>query len=1448
MLRLSLLAILALPFACGDVIINEISASQSERLLRWDENNQPFVGPGPAWWSPGFDASDWKQGNMPAGYSLGSIATNLSADLLNTSPSFFARKTFNAPTGQASSGQDLILRINFNDGFIAWLNGVEIARENMGEKKAHIYHDQLSYRSAGSSTAVKDFNLGPASGMLKTGENLLAVQINNYSLSGNMRLDMALLINGSSTLFGQGTTISFLPGLSEPTADLSEPALPGSGSSDWIELHNTGSETVDLSGWSLTDDESDTNKWPFPAGTLIAPNDFLLVLADNPDSPIPESRYLHANFKLSSSGEFLGLFAPAGLPRSQINPEFPKQFLLHSYGTTASGSYAFHALPTPGSPNSPNPLDSKVDAPDFDQKGGFYDNPLTLALTSETPGAIIRYTTNGTEPTMTNGLTFTAPLNLGVINSRKGHVIRARAFKDGLLPSSIKTHSFLIGQDSRVRSSPALVYAGDPQRSLYDPFGVLAINGGAYVGNRWEPRGPFDYNNSINRGRAYERPIHAEFYFPDGRVGFRSDVGVRIAASSWSRPRMTLNQTSSSPWPDQPKEKPSFNLYFRDDYGNPSVNLPLNGPDHPINEYERFRLRAGKNDIRNPFVIDELIRRLSRDMGQGASIGIINSLYVNGELKGFYNMVERLREPFFRSLHQSENGAQWDVLQFEGNDNIAEGDKVAWNDMISRLNATTTVANWDRVLEVADVVNMADYYLLNIYCATWDWPHNNWVAAKERSTEGRYRLYIWDAEGAMNNKGNRPISQEMITSFIATGSGELRDLWRGLRRWPEFRLLFADRIHKHMFHGGVLDDRDYENSHLKSEFDKLVNEFKDLLSLMNGQSVNTVVPLAWANQSSGRRRYLLGPNREDFRTHDLWPQVAPPTLSRHGGSVADNLPLIMTSDEGEIYFTVDGSDPRLPGGTPNPAAIMQSGKLSSEDIVPLGSTWSFSDTDGDLGSSWRDPGFDDSLWPAGPGPLGYGSIRDTETGKTHPIATAANRRNGQPTTYFRHTFEVDNPSSFLDLTLTIRVDGGALVYLNGLEIHRDSNLPEVVDYTTTPASDASDGNEGDLDSYPIDLSFLQQGTNVIAIELHNRTANSDMVIDAQLSGKRTAPDNPAYPVTSPFTIMARTLHNGTWSALTTADFTVETTPADQSNLAIAEFLYNPIGASPEEEAAGFDDGDLFEFLRIENTGDQVVDLNGVRFTRGITFDFSDFEIRTLAPGGVALIVSDLVAFRFRYGAGFDEILAGQYSGRLSNEGETLRLIGQSGEVIHEFQYGITSPWPDLSTLDGHSLEIIDQGADHSLSSNWQPSSSIGGLPGGLLGFQTWRVSQFNPAQLDDEDFSGPDADPDGDSWSNFWEFALGTDPQDRGNFPPPFATGIESIESDTYLTLTFFTADHLRKVDFAVELSENLSDWSAGGVRVLPDLEKPDGTRAIKFRHPMPQNGQKQFLRLKASN
>ena len=95
-------------------------------------------------------------------------------------------------------------------------------------------------------------------------------------------------------------------------------------SSDWIEIQNQGAPTVNLEGWSLTDEAGDLSKWFFPAVELL-PGEYLLVFASGKDRAEAGSE-LHASFRLDKAGEFLGLVAPGGVEVVHAyEPEYPSQ-------------------------------------------------------------------------------------------------------------------------------------------------------------------------------------------------------------------------------------------------------------------------------------------------------------------------------------------------------------------------------------------------------------------------------------------------------------------------------------------------------------------------------------------------------------------------------------------------------------------------------------------------------------------------------------------------------------------------------------------------------------------------------------------------------------------------------------------------------------------------------------------------------------------------------------------------------------------------------------------------------------------------------------------------------------------------------------------------------------------------------------------------------------------
>ena len=189
--------------AQADVTLNEIGATSDDRTLRWDDGGVPRLGAGHAWWEAGLDASQWWNGSGPHGVSQPDLGTDVGLLISGKTPSLYLRKTFQASSGQASSSRHVLLEIDSNDGFIAYLNGEEVARSRMGPVKGFTYADQysMSTRPNGSETEVYD--LGSADDLLASGENLLAIQVHNDSISGDLLAKASLIFDGATEIVSE---------------------------------------------------------------------------------------------------------------------------------------------------------------------------------------------------------------------------------------------------------------------------------------------------------------------------------------------------------------------------------------------------------------------------------------------------------------------------------------------------------------------------------------------------------------------------------------------------------------------------------------------------------------------------------------------------------------------------------------------------------------------------------------------------------------------------------------------------------------------------------------------------------------------------------------------------------------------------------------------------------------------------------------------------------------------------------------------------------------------------------------------------------------------------------------------------------------------------------------------------------------------------------------------
>ncbi len=167
--------------------------------------------------------------------------------------------------------------------------------------------------------------------------------------------------------------------------------------------------------------------------------------------------------------------------------------------------------------------------------------------------------------------------------------------------------------------------------------------------------------------------------------------------------------------------------------------------------------------------------------------------------------------------------------------------------------------------------------------------------------------------------------------------------------------------------------------------------------------------------------------------------------------------------------------------------------LYAMDLVSKGSTWKYLDDGSNLGNAWQQPNFDDSGWNSGAGQLGYGDGDEATV-----LNFGGDGNNKYVTTYFRHSFNVANAIQVPNVNLHLLKDDGAIVYLNGTEVHRTNMPTGVVDYLTLAAGVV--GNENIYEVVSLPQGALVNGTNIITVEIHQASVtSSDISFDLQLS-------------------------------------------------------------------------------------------------------------------------------------------------------------------------------------------------------------------------------------------------------------------------------------------------------------------------------------------------------------
>ena len=402
------------------------------------------------WQNVGFNDAGWTSGATGIGYGDGDDATVL-GDMQNGYLSFAARRLVNLTRAQIDSLEDLVLDITYDDGFVFYVNGTEVARGSLGPPGTPVAYNATA--SSHEASSPESFALSRS--LLRVGQNVFAAQVHNTSL-------------GSSDASFIPRIVSRRERVPVVINEAQFRGLPGEG---WLELHNTSGAPFDLSGFHVSDDRNFLGKYPLPAGSSVPARGFLLIT--------------EAESGLRFSGEVVSYY----LSRPNLDEVVDAQLFetppMHeppldgtSQARLPDGAGRFHVstTPTPGADNQVD-LETRVVINEI-----FYNPPVDQNLTPEklTDLEFVELHNPTDEPVPLGGFRFTRGIDYeflpGAVLPARGYLVVAAVPDDVEIAHSI---AGVLGPYTGVLSQ-----SGELLR-IVDPLGNIADEVRYFDGGRW---------------------------------------------------------------------------------------------------------------------------------------------------------------------------------------------------------------------------------------------------------------------------------------------------------------------------------------------------------------------------------------------------------------------------------------------------------------------------------------------------------------------------------------------------------------------------------------------------------------------------------------------------------------------------------------------------------------------------------------------------------------------------------------------------------------------------------------------------------------------------------------------------------------------------------------------------------------------------------------------------
>lgn len=486
---------------------------------------------------------------------------------------------------------------------------------------------------------------------------------------------------------------------------------------DWIELYNTSSSTVDVSGWHLTDRPSKPTKWAIPAGTTIAGNGFLRFWCSGRDEAIGSD--FHTSFKLTqTAGKDSVVFAdPAGVIQEEHALDLTMVEHSRCRETDGAATWRVCTNPTPNSSNDGTPqVDGYTEQPTITLPAGFYPIAVTVQIQSNEPNSEIRYTTDGTNPTTSS------PLYSGPITISSNSVLKGQVFSNNpdILPGKMAYNSYFINETITM---PVFSVAADEVQNLANGDGDLI-------------------------------PIGTIEYFDVGGVRRAESFGSlnRHGQDSWILPHRSLDWVS------------------RDEMGyNKAVDTKLfNYSDRT--EFQRFMLRASGDDNYpanndqdhegSAHVRDEYVQTLAQEGNMKLDLRALERVvvFLNGDYWGVYGLRERPADHDYTKEYYDQGKYDLNYLTTWGNTEAEYGGQRAfdaWEEFRDFIlnNDMSVEANYQFVKDNLQVTGLCDYMIINLAVVSSDWMNYNtgwWEGLDPDGDHKKWGYILWDNDATFD--------------------------------------------------------------------------------------------------------------------------------------------------------------------------------------------------------------------------------------------------------------------------------------------------------------------------------------------------------------------------------------------------------------------------------------------------------------------------------------------------------------------------------------------------------------------------------------------------------------------------------------------------------------------------------------------------------------------------